>query len=110
MSFTVPDGGNDRARPQKIEQKGQERISWLADQSKWIRFPGSRYKGDAQHPDGIIVKDNEPGALGVGQLILKELNICIEQVRLADRDEMSKALGKAIPRSQVEVRMKDQKW
>ena len=28
--FTAPDGGNDRARPQKIEQKGQERISRLA--------------------------------------------------------------------------------
>jgi hypothetical protein len=29
-TVTAPDGGNDRARPQKIEQKGQERISRLA--------------------------------------------------------------------------------
>jgi hypothetical protein len=28
--YTIPDGGNDRAGPQKIEQKGQERVSRLA--------------------------------------------------------------------------------
>lgn len=28
--FTARDGGNDRARPQEIEQEGQERISRLA--------------------------------------------------------------------------------
>jgi hypothetical protein len=32
----------------------------IRDQSRWIRFPGSAFRGEAQHPDGVIVKTNEP--------------------------------------------------
>ena len=80
----------------------------IADQSKWIRFPGSAFIGEAQHPDGIIVKSNEPGAYGVGAAVLKELNRCIKETRLADLKEMAKALGK--PTAHAQQRMRMQKW
>ena len=46
----------------------------LNDQSIWVRFPGPAFRGEAQHPDGIIVKSNEPGACGVGRTVLQDLN------------------------------------
>jgi hypothetical protein len=82
----------------------------LADESKWINFPGTAFKGEAQHPDGIIVKTNEPGAYGVGCSLLAELNECIKEARLANRKELSKALGGAVPQSEVANRMRNQKW
>jgi len=82
----------------------------LNDQSKWIRFPGPAFRGEAQHPDGIIVKSNEPGAYGVGQLVLQELNRHVMDARLASRQEMSKVLGRAVPQSQVDARMRHQRW
>jgi hypothetical protein len=82
----------------------------LADDSKWIRFPGAEFKGEAQHADHIIVKSNEPGAYGVGASMLVELNKRIREIRLANRQELSKALGRAVPQSQVEIRMKSQHW
>ena len=80
----------------------------ITNQSRWIRFPGEEFIGEAQHPDGIIVKSNEPGAYGVGASALKELNVCIRQVRLADVKEMAKALGK--PTAHAQQRMRMQKW
>lgn len=80
----------------------------IKDQSKWIKFPGSAFLGEAQHPDKIIVKSNEPGAYGVGQSLLKELNNCVKETRPADLREIAKALGKGT--AQVQGRMKLQKW
>jgi hypothetical protein len=80
----------------------------IADQTKWIRFPGSAFLGEAQHPNGIIVKSNEPGAYGIGAAVLKELNGCIKETRLADLKEMAKALGK--PTAHAQQRMRLQKW
>jgi len=37
----------------------------ITNPSKWIRFPGEEFVGEAKHPDGIIVKSNEPGATAV---------------------------------------------
>ena len=82
----------------------------LADQSKWIKFPGAMFKGEAQHPDRIIVKTNEPGAYGLGHLLLQELNKCIKEIRLANRQELAKAFGRAVPQSQVDARTRNQKW
>ena len=80
----------------------------MMDQTKWIRFPGSAFIGEAQHPNGIIVKSNEPGAYGIGAAVLKELNGCIKETRLADLKEMAKALGK--PTAHAQPRMRLQKW
>jgi len=80
----------------------------MMDQTKWIRFPGSAFIGEAQHPNGIIVKTNEPGAYGIGAAVLKELNGCIKETRLADLKEMAKALGK--PTAHAQPRMRLQKW
>ena len=80
----------------------------MMDQTKWIRFPGSAFIGEAQHPNGIIVKTNEPGAYGIGATVLKELNGCIKETRLADLKEMAKALGK--PTAHAQQRMRLQKW
>ena len=48
MIFTLPDGGNDGAPPQKIEQKGQERISRLAGRNGRALRPGRKH-GDQAH-------------------------------------------------------------
>ena len=58
MTFTVPGGGNDRARPQKIEQKGQERISRLAARNgRALR--SRRYHGDQAHGRHCAAEDAE---------------------------------------------------
>src|SRR5208283_4508883 len=66
--FTVPDGGNDRARPQKIEQKGQERISRLAARNgRALR--SRRYHGDqahGRHCAGRGRRGNRPSTLVLG--------------------------------------------
>lgn len=80
----------------------------IADQSKWIRFPGSAFLGEAQHPNGIIVKTNEPGAYGIGQTVLRELNGWIRETRLANLKEVAKALDK--PTAHAQQRMRLQKW
>jgi hypothetical protein len=80
----------------------------IADQSKWIKFPTAAFRGEAQHPNGIIVKTNEPGAYGIGQAVLKELNGCVKDTRLADVKEMAKALGK--PTAHAQERMRLQRW
>jgi hypothetical protein len=56
------------------------------------------------------MKSNEPGAYGVGQLVLQELNRHVVEARLASRQEMSKVLGRAVPQSQVDLRVKNQRW
>jgi hypothetical protein len=110
MSNYMPSGGvhGDRVLVAIIFNPTGAAI--LADQSKWIRFPGSAFKGEAQHPEGIIVKSNEPGAYGLGHSLLQELNRCISELRLANRHELAKALGKAVPQSQVDARMRNQRW
>jgi hypothetical protein len=80
----------------------------IKDQSKWIRFPGPAFIGEAQHPNGIIVKSNESGAYGIGQSVLKEMNNCIRETRLANLQEVAKALGKGT--AQVQGRMRLQRW
>jgi hypothetical protein len=80
----------------------------ITNQSRWVHFPGQGFIGEAKHPDGIIVKSNEPGAYGIGAAILKELNVCIKEARLADLKEMAKALGK--PTAHAQLRMRLQKW
>jgi hypothetical protein len=84
--------------------------SMINDTSKHVDFLSTEYKGDTKHPDGIIIKPNEPGAYGVGQSLLKDLNGCIKEAKLADRKELSKALGRSIPQSQIDIRMRNQKW
>jgi len=80
----------------------------VADQAKWIRFPGAAFLGEAQHPDGVIVKTNEPGAYGIGRNALRGLNGCISETRLANPREVAKALGK--PTAHVQPRMRLQRW
>jgi hypothetical protein len=80
----------------------------IRDPSRWIRFPGSAFHGEAQHPDGVIVKTNEPGAYGIGHNALRDLNRCIKETRLADLREVAKALGK--PTAHVQPRMRLQRW
>src|SRR3954469_6802478 len=75
----------------KFTSKGE---ALLRDEVKWIRFPGASFKGEAKHPDGIIVKSNEPGAYGIGRELLKELNSCIAGTRVATEQELARALGK----------------
>jgi len=56
----------------------------------------------------VIVKTNEPGAYGIGRNVLRDLNGCIQDTRLANLREMAKALGK--PTAHVQPRMRLQKW
>jgi hypothetical protein len=83
----------------------------LQDETTWIRYPDDpKFKGEAQHPDGIIVKTNEPGAYGIGRSVLQKLNQQIAETRLAGRQEMETVLGRSVPQSQVAERMKHQRW
>jgi hypothetical protein len=89
-----------------FNDQGQQIIT---DQSRWVRFPGPAFIGEAQHPEGIIVKDNEPGAYGIGRDVLTALNGGrVKETRLANLKEMAKALDK--PTVHAQARMRKQKW
>jgi len=70
----------------------------------WIRFPGPAFHGETQHPANVIVKDNEPGAFGVGADIL--LRLLVKEIRLATRREVANSLD--IDPEDVEFRK--QRW
>lgn len=57
----------------------------------WIRYPGSKFLGETKHPDMVIVKDNEPGAYGIGTDI--RLQLLVKEIRLATRQEVANSLG-----------------
>jgi hypothetical protein len=57
----------------------------------WIRYPGSRFLGETRHPDMVIVKDNEPGAYGIGADI--RLRLLVKEIRIATRQEVADSLG-----------------
>jgi hypothetical protein len=90
-----------------FNHKGQAIIK---DQSRWIRFPQPEFQGEAQHPNEIIVKSNEPGAYGIGRSLLEALNTtaCVNEVRLAGLEEVARAFGKKT--WQVQDRMRLQRW
>ena len=76
-----------------IEMK-DEGASVIESKSNHIDFEDTKFKGEAKHPDLIIVKSNEPGARGIGIVILaRNVNPHIKKIRQADRKEYAKALG-----------------
>jgi len=103
-----PSSGVSRDRVLVAIVFNEKGVALIRDQSKWIRFPGSAFLGDAQHPNAVIVKSNEPGAYGIGHALLGELNACIRDTRLADVREVAKSLGKST--TQVQDRMRLQRW
>jgi hypothetical protein len=56
-----------------------------------IDFESEEFLGEAKHPTMVIVKNNEPGAYGIGALIRGFLTVTT--IRLATPAEVNKALG-----------------
>jgi hypothetical protein len=57
-----------------------------------IDFEDDDFKGEGKHPNNIIVKNNEPGAYGIGVLRQKITNYHVT-TRYATKKEVAKALG-----------------
>jgi len=75
----------------------------VKNQENWIRYPSSKFLGETKHPGGVIVKDNERGAYGIGQMIFDMLPA--NAIRLASKEEVATALGLSL----IEVNW-NQKW
>ncbi len=61
---------------------------------KLFDFEDDSFAGEAAHPDHNIVKENEPGAFGIGRNRQKTTNLPRHTTtRWATRDEVAKALG-----------------
>lgn len=58
-----------------------------------INFESQSFEGEAGHPLKIIVKNNEPGARGIGAKILEFLNAHIASIEHASSSEVKKAGG-----------------
>ncbi|HTZ71707.1 MAG TPA: hypothetical protein VMB71_13710 [Acetobacteraceae bacterium] len=56
----------------------------------WVHFPSAEFVGETKHPTKIIVKDNEPGAYGIGQVIFEMLPAV--SIRLATKQEIASSL------------------
>lgn len=83
----------------------------LKDKSNWIWYDTTDFRGEAQHPDKIIVKPNEPGAYGIGCQVLPILNNGhIVNARLANRREMTAVRGRSVPQPQITAEMANQRW
>lgn len=68
----------------------------ITDPRNWIYSEdtfneGISFKGEAKHPDRVIVKQNEQGAYGIGITLLAELTVV--STALADLRTVGKALG-----------------
>lgn len=67
-----------------------------------IDFESPEFKGEAAHPRQVIVKSNEPGAYGVGGMIVGLIGVV--NTRLATKKEVAKALDLNI------LEVTDQSW
>jgi len=64
-----------------------------------IDFESDTFQDEAAHPNAIIVKNNEPGAYGLGKTRQKITNLHVTAINYATKKEVAKALG----RSELEV-------
>ena len=62
----------------------------VKDPSNWVHFPSGAFLGETKHPGGVIVKDNEQGAYGIGQMIFEMLPAVA--IRLASKPEIARSL------------------
>jgi hypothetical protein len=62
----------------------------VKNQENWIHFPSPAFVGETKHPTGVIVKDNEPGAYGIGQVVFEMLPAVA--IRLATKPEIARSL------------------
>lgn len=58
-----------------------------------LDFESEEFAGEAGHPLKIIVKNNEPGARGIGATILQYLNARVASIEKASAREIKKATG-----------------
>lgn len=65
--------------------------SVIKNSENHIDFESSAFKGEAKHPDKVIIKSNEPGAYGVGGMIVGLIGVV--SVRLATKKEVAASLG-----------------
>jgi hypothetical protein len=58
-----------------------------------LDFEEEEFEGEGKHPAKIIVKANEPGARGLGNVILGFVNARITKIQVASAKELKKATG-----------------
>lgn len=67
----------------------------IEDSQKWINFEDETNFGESKYPGKVIVKNNEPGARGIGHVLLTTL--CkegVQKIEQASKREYAKALDK----------------
>ena len=69
---------------------GERGDTVVRNEANWIRFPSPQFLGETRHAGGVIVKDNEQGAYGIGSMIFELLPA--KAIRLAEKKEIAKAL------------------
>jgi hypothetical protein len=80
---------------------GAQLVNVIENVSNHLDFESTEFKGETKHKIQIIVKNNEPGAYGVGAMIRPFLT---PKITLASKTEVAKALGKK------EKEVATQKW
>lgn len=69
---------------------GSQTEAVIKNESNFIDFESSEFKGETRHKAQVIVKRNEKGAYGIGAMIRGFLT---PKISLASKKEMATALG-----------------
>lgn len=80
---------------------GTQLQSVIENKIYYLNFESGEFEGEAKHKDRIIVKNNEPGAYGIGAFFI---NLLSPKITLASKAEVAKALGKS------DKEINNQKW
>lgn len=97
-AFWVFDLNSDYRPGAKIMKKrlllsfdfGPQTESVIKNESNFIDFESTDFKGETKHKNQVIVKSNEKGAYGIGALMRGFLS---PTIALASTKEVAKALG-----------------
>jgi hypothetical protein len=98
-----PDVGVSRDRLLLVFDFGPDGDAIITNKMYHLDFESSKFKGEAQHPTLIIVKNNEKGGYGIGTTVRESLKV--KDIRLATKKEMAWALSK----KELEIKL-HQKW
>ncbi|MBV6868202.1 hypothetical protein ACDJ03_00735 [Xanthomonas axonopodis pv. nakataecorchori] len=97
-------GQGQTYRPGQAIYKGAYLIAYTLDEvatnnittSYLINFESAEFEGEAAHPSHVIIKSNEPGALGIGKMRQRNTNTKTHvKTSYATKSEVAKALEKS---------------
>lgn len=76
----------------------------LNDPQNHVDFEVPKFLGEAGYPAKIIVKNNELGAYGIGQAILRQILPSSPGIKLGTKEDVASALGKNVCEVQEQKR------